>query len=157
MENSQLSNPRQRAFLAAYAECGSVSRAAKSAEISRRSHYDWLARNPDYSDAFRRTQMMAYDSLHDEAVRRAMGFEVPVYYRGKMICTKQVYSDRLLIALLQRIEPYKPPVEATLQPASAQKAEPEVDLSVLTDEEFEILRRLSEKARRSTDSQDARP
>jgi hypothetical protein len=95
--------------------------------------------------------MMAYDSLHDEAVRRAMGFQVPVYYRGKMICTKQVYSDRLLIALLQRIEPYKPGVEVTLRPASAKKAETDVDLSVLTDEELETLERLSEKARRSPD------
>jgi hypothetical protein len=95
--------------------------------------------------------MMAYDSLHDEAVRRAMGFQVPVYYRGKMICTKQVYSDRLLIALLQRIEPYKPDVELTVHRASAQKAEREVDLSVLTDEELEILDRLSEKARRCAD------
>ena len=89
--------------------------------------------------------MMAYDSLHDEAVRRAMGFQVPVYYRGKMICTKQVYSDRLLIALLQRMEPYKPDVEVKLHPASAQKAETQVDLSLLTDEELETLDRLTKK------------
>jgi hypothetical protein len=95
--------------------------------------------------------MMAYDSLHDEAVRRAMGFQVPVYYRGKMICTKHVYSDRLLIALLQRMEPYKPGVEATSHRASAEKAETQVDLSILTDEELEILDRLSEKARRRAD------
>jgi hypothetical protein len=74
--------------------------------------------------------MMAYDSLRDEAVRLAMGFLVPIYYRGKIIGEKRVYSDRLLIALLQKTEPYKPGVEVTSRPASAQP-ETQVDLSVL--------------------------
>ena len=127
MENSQPSNYRQRAFLAAYAECGCISRAAKSAQVSRRSHYAWLANDPEYSDRFRRAGMMAHDSLRDEAIRRAMGFCVPVYYRGKIVGKKQVYSDRLLIALLQRTERYKPAFEVELDPPSAQSAEIQVD------------------------------
>jgi hypothetical protein len=101
VRNEHLKNIRQRAFLAAFAECGCISIAARAAQISRRSHYVWLKRDPDYKAAFKVAWRWGYDSLRDEAVRRAMGYDVPVYYRGKKIGTNKIYSDRLLIALLE--------------------------------------------------------
>jgi hypothetical protein len=58
-----------------------------------------------------------------------------------------------LIALLQKTDPYKPGVEVTSRPASAQP-ETQVDLSVLSDEELETLDRLTKKVRRCPDQPD---
>lgn len=37
-----MAHHKKGAFLAAYAECGSIATAAKLAGIGRRSHYRWL-------------------------------------------------------------------------------------------------------------------
>jgi len=43
------------------------------AGVSRRIHYVWLDRDLEYALEFESARERAYDVLHDEAVRRAMG------------------------------------------------------------------------------------
>ncbi len=76
--------PKQAAFLAAYAECGVISEAARAAKVGRRSHYEWMA-EPEYSDAFAAAHAEACDALVTEARRRAVvGLAEPVVYQGQL-------------------------------------------------------------------------
>lgn len=45
-------SPRMEAFLAVYAECGSVSKAAELTKIHRTAHYKALETIPEYQDRF---------------------------------------------------------------------------------------------------------
>jgi hypothetical protein len=49
----------------------------------------------------------AYDLLRDEAVRRAIGYSVPVYHHGVKVGTRKKYSDTLLVFLLKEMFPEK--------------------------------------------------
>lgn len=79
--------PKQVAFLTAYRESGSVSRAAKAAKITRRTHYDWLEHEP-YRSEFLKAREAAAELLLDEAIDRAVDG-----------------SDRLLEFLLKGFKP----------------------------------------------------
>src|SRR5947209_17637730 len=121
-------NPRQRAFLAAFSECGTIKEAARCADISRQSHYDWLRSSSDYAVAFAEAENEAGEALEAEARRRAVeGFVEPVVYQGKL-CYEideatgekkpigiRKFSDTLLIFLMKGAIPekYKDRVEST--------------------------------------------
>ena len=107
-EFQKITRPKKRAFLAAYAEVGNVSQAAKIAGIDRQTHYDWKRNDPDYAEAFGHAEEMAADRLEQEARRRAVkGVEEPIFYQGKKVGTVQKYSDTLLIFLLKGARPEK--------------------------------------------------
>ena len=61
----------QCAFLAAFAQCGTVTFAAQAAKVDRTRHYAWL-KDDHYSEAFKVAQAAAAGSLEKEA-RRAGG------------------------------------------------------------------------------------
>lgn len=61
---------QKKAFLAAYAENGNLTRAAAAAKMSRQSHYNWL-KDPEYAAAFADAKDEAVDMLEEEARRRA--------------------------------------------------------------------------------------
>lgn len=98
---------RQRAFMRVFAEVGNVTRAAAIVGVSRRIHYVWLDRDPEYALEFERVRERAYDLLRDEAVRRAMGYSVPVYHHGVKVGTRKKYSDTSLMFLLKETFPEK--------------------------------------------------
>lgn len=101
-------HPKRRAFLAAYAESGNVTRAAEIAEVNRSMHYDWLAADPLYAEDFRAAEDQAGDRLEQEARRRAVeGVAEPIYYQGVRVGAVQKYSDTLLIFLLKGARPEK--------------------------------------------------
>lgn len=87
---SKIRNPRQIAFLAAYAKCGIIGVSARAAEIDRRTHSDWMKKSAAYRQAFADAQEEAADSLEAEALRRA-----------------RAGSDRLIIRLLEALRPDK--------------------------------------------------
>ena len=62
-----LQSPKQRAFLAAYANCGNVTRAAELSGVHRRSHYHWMKTDPAYEEAFQYAQDDAVDLQAAEA------------------------------------------------------------------------------------------
>ena len=83
---------RQGAFLSAYAKTGRIGKASQIAEVDRTTHYNWL-KEPEYSRAFDQAKRLAFQSLADEAWRRAMGED----------CSQA--SDRLMIKLLESLGP----------------------------------------------------
>jgi len=105
----ELTNPRQRAFLAAYCQTANLFRAAKIAKTDRNMHYRWLqSDNNGYAQAFERARWIAGETLEAEAVRRAHdGVDEPVFYRGEECGYVRRYSDVLLIFLLKGAMPDK--------------------------------------------------
>lgn len=92
----------QRAFLAAYAECGNISAAARAAQVNPDQHYKVWRNNPAYWEAFEAAHEIACDQLEYEARRRAVeGVQEPVYHRGKVVGYVNKYSDALLMFLLK--------------------------------------------------------
>lgn len=97
---------RREAFLAAYAESGNVSLAARTADVDRCTHYKWLE-DVEYAAAFAQADAQAGDALEAEARRRALcGVEEPAgWYQGSPGGTVTKYSDTLLIFLLKGRKP----------------------------------------------------
>ena len=94
----------QATFLLAFADTGTIRRAAELANITRNTHYDWLRGDEHYAAAFREAEEQAADTLEEEARRRAIeGVEEPVgFYMGKHGGTFiRRYSDPLLKFLLE--------------------------------------------------------
>ena len=95
-------------FLNYYITCGTISKAAKKAGISRQTHYDWLKNDKKgfYKRAFEQAEKMAADLLEEEAFRRAVeGDTQVVYYKGEEVGRRRVYSDQLLALLLKGKKP----------------------------------------------------
>lgn len=99
---------KKKAFLAAFAEVGNITRAAEVAGISRAMHYDWLKDDPDYPDLFQAADQQACDRLEQEARRRAVeGTLKPVFHKGEECGVVREYSDTLLIFLMKGAMPDK--------------------------------------------------
>ena len=106
MSTSTTLKPKQRAFLAAYAVCGGISRAAKLAQTPRTNHYEWMLNNAEYAATFEDAKEQACELLEQEARRRAVdGVKKPVFYKGKKIASVVEYSDNLLMFLLKSLKP----------------------------------------------------
>lgn len=105
---SSLVNYKQRAFVAAFATCGGIRQASKISNVSYVQHYEWLAYDADYVEAFREAEMMAGDYLEEAAYRRAAdGVERAVYYQGQIVGYETEYSDSLLKFLLRGAKPWR--------------------------------------------------
>jgi len=95
---------RQRAFIRALADTGSVSRAARAVNMSPEGAY-YLRRQPG-SEGFRRAWEAALDfgvqRLKDIAYERAIdGQLVPVFVAGKLKGFRRIRNDRLLMFCLR--------------------------------------------------------
>lgn len=107
---------KQRAFLAAYAECGNITYAAECAEVNPDQHHRVWKQDPAYWEAFEAAHEMACDRLEYEARKRAVeGVREPIYHRGRIIGHVVKYSDALLMFLLkaERKNKFQPLREAT--------------------------------------------
>ncbi len=107
---AEICHPKKRAFLAAYAQTGNKSLAAKMAGIVKQTIYtrQWRE-DAAFQAAMERARQMAVDVLEDEATRRAVeGWDEPVgWYKGKAGGTIRRYSDTLLIFKLKGELPQK--------------------------------------------------
>lgn len=95
---------RQRAFIDALAETGSVRHAAKRINMAPEGAY--YLRRAAGSDSFRAAWEAALDfgvqNLRDIAIERAIdGVPVPVFYKDQQIGEKRWYNDRLLMFILK--------------------------------------------------------
>lgn len=107
--------PKRRAFLAAYAEVGNISEAARIAGVNRLSHYDWL-QDERYAVVFAQAHEIAIDHLEREARRRAVeGVVEPVFWKGEAVGSVRKYSDTLLIFLMKGARPDKYRDNATIR------------------------------------------
>jgi hypothetical protein len=115
-------------FLASLGQYGNVSRACKSARISRETAYTYRHNDPELAAAWAAALELGVDALEDEAKRRAYeGVKKPVFQGKELVGHVQEYSDTLLIFLLKA---HKPSVyRETMQHLN-------LDLSTLTDEQI---------------------
>jgi len=95
---------RQRAFIAALADTGSVSRAAAMVNMAQRNCY--TLRRAAGAESFRRAWEAALDfgvaRLKDIAFERAVeGYQVPVFVGGKLMGFRRKYNDALLMFCLR--------------------------------------------------------
>ena len=98
---------KQHTFLAAYAEVGNITQAAKIAHVNRTNHYEWL-QDEGYKNRFNEAYKEACEHLEAEARRRAVkGVAKPVFFKGKECGYVQEYSDTLLMFLMKGAMPNK--------------------------------------------------
>ncbi|MEW9853645.1 hypothetical protein [Novosphingobium sp. M1R2S20] len=95
---------RQAGFIEALADTGSVKAAAHAVNMTPEGAY-LLRRHPEGSSfrtAWEAALALGVQRLEDVAMERALhGIEVPVYSYGKIIGTRRVYNDRLLMFVLR--------------------------------------------------------
>ena len=97
---------RQRIFIEALAETGSVHLSAKSAGLSARSAYGLRVRSASFAAAWDAAQQLAVGRLSALAFDRAIHGGIQQVYRdGDLVAEKQVPSERLLMWLLARLDP----------------------------------------------------
>lgn len=104
----------QKAFLAALAETGIVTRAAEAAGVETSTVYSLREVDEAFADAWRIARESAADRMEAEALRRAVdGVDEPVFGSGGVgvgsvkVGSIRRYSDTLLIFLLKGIRPDK--------------------------------------------------
>lgn len=99
---------RQRRFIEALADSGSVKRAAHAVNMPPEGAY-LLRRHPkggEFRAAWEAALALGVQRLEDVAMERAIhGVEVPVYHFGQIVGTRRVYNDRLLMFLLRNRAP----------------------------------------------------
>jgi hypothetical protein len=98
----------QLAFIEALAETGSVAAAAR--RVNRAPEGAYLLRRHPQAKEFRKAWQAALDlgmqKIEDVAMDRALnGVEVPVYSYGKLVGTRRIYNDRLLMFMLRNRAP----------------------------------------------------
>jgi hypothetical protein len=101
---------RQRAFIDALAELGSVKAAAARVNMAQEGAY--ALRRADHADGFRAAWDAALahgvQRLTDIAIDRAIeGVAVPIFHKGEQVGEKRWYNDRLLMFLLKHHLPGK--------------------------------------------------
>lgn len=101
---------RQKAFIEALADTGSVKAACHRINMSQVGAY-YLRRQPG-AEGFRKAWDAALDfgvqNLVDIAIDRAKeGVPVPVFYKGEQVGERRRYNDRLLMFILKHHMPSK--------------------------------------------------
>jgi hypothetical protein len=97
---------RQKKFILALSETGSVHRAAKEAWMSARSAYALRVRSAPFRAAWDTAQQLAVGRLSALAFDRAInGRPEQVYEEGVLVAERRVPNDRLLMWLLARLDP----------------------------------------------------
>lgn len=97
---------RQRLFLVALAETGSVHLASAAARLSARSAYRLRARSPAFAAAWDTADQLAVGRLSALAFDRAINGRVEqVWHGGELVAEKRMPSDKLLMWLLARLDP----------------------------------------------------
>ncbi len=101
---------RQRAFIAALAETGSIRQAAKALNMAAEGAYS-LRRQPG-AEGFRAAWDAALDHgaeiVDGNALDRSInGVPVPIFQNGKKVGERRVFNERLTMFLLQHRKPQK--------------------------------------------------
>ncbi len=99
---------RQRAFIEALADTGSVAAACKAVDMSQGGAY-YLRRQPgaqSFRAAWHKALDLGVERLEDVAMERALnGVEEPFYVYGNHVGTRTRYNDRLLMFMLRNRAP----------------------------------------------------
>lgn len=117
---------RQRQFIAALAETGTVHLAARAAGLSARSAYALRIRSAPFARAWDAAQGLAVGRLSALAFDRAIHGRIrQVYSDGQLVGETREPSDKLLMWLLARLDPkrFAAPWERAAEGAADPQAE----------------------------------
>ncbi len=111
-------------FLAAYAECGTITGACKRAGITYNA-YHYHKRDPEFIAGMEGAKEAAFERLEEEARRRAIGYMVTKTLADGTTVEVPKHSDLLLLFLMKHQRPHvynTKPVEP--QGATSSEAKP---------------------------------
>jgi hypothetical protein len=103
----QVSKKKRNIFLQILGETGQVTKAAESAGYTSPNYLLKLRRDDEeFAEQWADAVKTAEYTLADEAIRRGRdGVLEPVYFKGKVVDYKLVYSDTLLMFILKKLNP----------------------------------------------------
>lgn len=106
---TQITHPKKRAYFEALSTTPSFTEAARLAGISRKTGFTYRNEANEKTRALLDLALqMGIRRAEDEAWRRGTeGWEEPVYQGGKLVGTKLVKSDTMLIFMLKAAKPEK--------------------------------------------------
>ncbi len=118
-------------FIVELIETGSVRKAANRVDRHVTTAYRLRARVPEFAKAWDAARRMAYARLRDEAMERALdGTPQQVWKDGNWIGMKRVFSDRLLMNLLNHLRHEDP--ANTMRPRAIDEIEDERSAVIAT-------------------------
>lgn len=88
--------------------CGDLHKAARAAGMSPAMLFRWIRDDKEAAERIDEAQRVGWAMLESEAIRRAVqGVDKDVYFQGDVVGTETVYSDRLLVKVLEaRVDAY---------------------------------------------------
>lgn len=97
----------QERYLEVVSRLGVIMRAVEQVPgLSWATVQHWRRSDPEFEDRLRDARAQFGERLEQEAVRRgALGYEEPVFYKGRQVATVTKRSDRLLELLLKKHVP----------------------------------------------------
>lgn len=103
----RLDNPKKRRAIQHYINTGGqVHKSCRLAGIHHQTHYNWLAADPLYAEAYELAKQHTLDVIEAEIIRRGVkGYKEPIVYQGKITGHVRRYSDNLLMFLAKRRDP----------------------------------------------------
>lgn len=117
---------RQTRFIEALADLGSVRAAAHAVNMTPEGAYH-LRRHADageFRKAWEAALALGVQRLEDVAMERALnGVEVPVYCFGKIIGTRRVYNDALLMFMLRNRSAKRFAADSLHKPSASTRSE----------------------------------
>lgn len=96
----------QHRILEAMSRSGSVKLSSSITGVPRKTIYNYVNTDPEFSLQWQSAMDMAYDRLIDEAVERALvGYDTPIVYHGEITGYYREKSEKMLFFLLKALKP----------------------------------------------------
>lgn len=97
---------KQRRFLLGYSATGGITRAAKLSKVSHIAHYNWLAADEKYKQAFNKARQIVGDALEEDIIDEALnGVEHKIIKRGECI---ETFTQKNTILRMFALKGFKP-------------------------------------------------
>ena len=98
-----LENEKQKAFLLAYRQCGTIAKAVESSSVAKSNHYYWLEQDARYRRAFQYSRNLICSHIEEGLVDRlANGWDEPVFQGGALVGHRRKFDNANAIAYLDR-------------------------------------------------------
>ena len=98
-----LENEKQKAFLQAFRQCGTITKAVKSSAVAKSNHYYWLDKDARYRRAFEYSRKFICSHIEEGLVDRlANGWDEPIFQGGVRVGHKRKFDNTNAIAYLDR-------------------------------------------------------
>lgn len=98
----------KREIIERFIETGYLYKSFRAVGYAPRTHYNWLASDPDYREQFTIAEQIVAMKVDDVITERAIeGREESIFYKGEKVGVKREPSDLLLIFKAKGLMPEK--------------------------------------------------